>query len=44
MIQDDTPAVDALGSPLDELLGTPFSIGEFSAEYVDVTAIPCSRG
>ena len=36
---DDTPAVDALGSPLDELLDTPFSIVEFFAEYVDVTAI-----
>ena len=40
MIKDDTPAVDALGSPLDELLGNPFSIGEYFAEYVDVTAIP----
>ena len=40
MIKDDTPSVDELGTPLDGLLGTPFSIGEFFSEYVDVTAIP----
>ena len=42
MIKDDTPAVDELGTPLDELLGTPFSIGEFFSEYVDGTAIPAT--
>ena len=40
MIKDDASAVDALGSPFDELLATPFSIGEFFAEYVDDTVIP----
>ena len=34
MIKDDTPSVDELG--------TPFSIGEFFSEYVDVTVIPAT--
>ena len=34
MIKEDTP--------LDELLETPFSIREFFAECVDVTAIPAT--
>ena len=42
MIKDCTQTVDALGTPLNELLVTPYSDGELVAEYVDVTAIPAT--